>query len=140
MPVLEWRDEKEPFYHQPKQVGLSPKVTKDGQIKVQIWVGEADEGIFQRGRAQPCPQSCHTLYSAMVFTQHQEGLVQVTKGLAPTYLGLRWKQERREVHLWAAGSRAGYWVASELTGPRNAGLGLPRSRGRGSAQFPQCLP
>lgn len=32
-----------------------PKVPKDGQIKVQIWVGEADEGIFQRGRAQPCP-------------------------------------------------------------------------------------
>jgi hypothetical protein len=73
-----------------------PKVPKDGQIKVQIWVEEADEGIFQSGRAQPCPQSCRTLYSSMVFTQHQEGLVQVTKGLAgaPTYLGVRWKWER----------------------------------------------
>lgn len=38
-----------------KTGGFVPKVPKDGQIKVQIWVGEADEGIFQRGRAQPCP-------------------------------------------------------------------------------------
>lgn len=69
-----------------------PKVRRDGQIKVQIWVGKADEGIFQRRRAQPpAPQSCHTLHSSMVFSQHQEGLVQVTKWLseAASYLGLR---------------------------------------------------
>lgn len=55
-----------------------PKVPKDGQIKVQIWAGEADQGLLQRGRAQPHPPSCHTLHSSMVFSQHQEGLVQVT--------------------------------------------------------------
>lgn len=72
-----------------------PQVPRDGQTKVQIWVGKADEGIFRRGRAQcPAPQSCHTLHSSMVFSQHQEGLVQVTNRLAGAATYLRWERER----------------------------------------------
>lgn len=58
------------------------------KLKCKFGWGKQMKG-YSRGEGHSPPQSCHTFYSAMVFTQHQEGLVQVTKGLAPTYLGLR---------------------------------------------------
>lgn len=62
-----------------------PKVPKDGQIKVQIWAGEADQGLLQRGRAQPHPP-------ILPYPPQFYGLLPAPGGFGPShYLGLRWE-------------------------------------------------